>query len=186
MYFYIKGKITSVLTNKIVIENSGVGYDIYVSHANNFKVDDVKQIFIYEHRHEDISYLVGFDNLKEKSAFLKLIDVNGLGPRTALNILSKVSFDQLMDAISNGNVSFLKKIPGVGSKCAAQIMLDLKDKINDKKETNNSYNDVYSSLRELGFKKQLIDEVLDEIGGENLSSEELLKLALQRLGKSNG
>lgn len=182
MYFYLKGRIISVFSNKIVIEVNDIGYEVVVSRPQAYLKGEEKTIYVYEHSHEDKSYLVGFDSLEEKRIFMLLIEVNGLGPKTALTMLQYATSDEIFNAILSNNVTFLKKIPGVGSKCAAQIILDLHSKLSGKKGNPNLYNEVYATLKELGFKKTQIDAVLSDINEPNATNEEILKIALRKLG----
>ena len=181
MYFYLKGKIISVFNNKIILENNDIGYEIVVSRPKSYLVGEERTVYTYRHVHEDKSYLVGFDNLEEKNIFMQLIEVNGLGPRTALTMLSNATPDEIYNAIISNNIAFLKKIPGVGNKCASQIILDLHTKLAGRKGNPNQYNEVYLTLKELGFKKTAIDNVLAEINEPNASNEEIIKLALKKL-----
>ena len=97
-------------------------------------------------------------------------------------MLQYATCDEIFNAILSNNVTFLKKIPGVGSKCAAQIILDLHSKLSGKKGNPNLYNEVYATLKELGFKKTQIDAVLSDINEPNATNEEILKIALRKLG----
>lgn len=183
MYFYLRGKISDVLNDRIILEANNIGYDILVSRPENFLLGETRQVYIYEHIREDKSYFVGFDTLDEKHMFTLLLDVNGLGPRTALNMLKYALPEEIYNAILSNNSAFLKKIPGVGNKCASQIILDLHGKIAGKRGNPNMYDEVYATLRELGFKKNEIDRVLSEINMPDASNDEILKVALQKLGK---
>lgn len=181
MVFYLRGKINSIYNERIIIENNNVGYAVYVSHPNDYTVGEVTLIYLYQHIHEDERYLVGFPNLDEKKMFLLLISVNGLGPKTAMSMLRNASSEEIYNAILSNNVTFLKKLPNIGSKCAEQIILDLKGKISGKKGNPQIHNEVELVLKEMGFKKKRIDEVLSEINEPNASQEDILKLALARL-----
>ena len=200
MYFYLKGKIISVFSNKIVIEVNNIGYEVVVSRPqaylietnnigyevlvarpNSFLPNEERLVYLYQHIHDDKTFLVGFDNIEEKNIFMLLIEVNGLGPRTALSMLQNAYPDEIYNAIISNNVAFLKKIPGVGSKCASQIILDLHGKLAGKKGNPKQYDEVYLTLKELGFKKAMIDNVLSSINEPNATNEEILKIALRKL-----
>ena len=181
MVFYYKGKINAIFNDKIVLDVNDIGYGIYVSHSENYKIGETHKIFTYKHVHDDESYLVGFDNLEEKKMFLLLISVNGLGPKTALSMLKNATKEDIYSAISCGNVNFLRKLPGIGNKCAEQIVLDLKGRLSGKKTQNNVYIDAMMALKEMGYKKKRIEEVLSSINEPNLELDGIIKLALARL-----
>lgn len=181
MYFYLKGTINAIFNERIILETNNVGYSILVSRTNRYKVGENKQVFLYEHIHDDEHYLVGFDNLEEKKYFLYLISVSGLGPKTALSMLKVANGEDIFNAIASSNIAFLKKLPGVGSKGAEQIVLDLKGRIFGRRIKPSCYNEAVLALREMGYKKKQIEEVISNINDPTLNLDELLKLALARL-----
>ena len=129
-------------------------------------------------------------NQKEKNLFLKIIGVSGIGPKTAIAILSVTTPQSFIQAIELGNTGYLKKLPGIGSKSASQIILDLKGKlvvdVNDTlevKQVNKDLEDTREALKGLGFKASDIDSVLKVVGQEKLTSQQYLKKALQLLRK---
>ncbi len=102
---------------------------------------------------EDEQYLVGFKTEYEKEAFLSLISVKGIGPRTALGAMSATTAEELFNAIAANNITFLKKLPGIGAKAAAQIILDLKGQLTGSPSGNpNQYDEVRDALKGLGYK----------------------------------
>lgn len=133
MYEYLRGVITEVTPYYIVVDVNGVGYQVYV--ANPFKyVEDEhveQKVFVYQAvRDNDIS-LYGFKNSSEKQLFLKLLDVSGIGPKSALAILANDDNRGLINAINSDDDGYLTKFPGIGKKTAKQIILDLKGKLSD-------------------------------------------------------
>ena len=181
MYFYLKGKVNAIFNERIILETNDIGYCLFVSRPERYRIGDSKQIYIYEHIHEDERYLVGFDNLDDKKMFLYLISVNGLGPKTALSMQKNATNDEIYNAIQSSNVSFLKKLPGVGSKSAEQIILDLKGRIFGRKAKPNLYTEATLALKEMGYKKKKIEEVLSSINDPTLNLDGLIKLALARM-----
>ena len=129
MYDYIKGTITCLKNNAIVLDNNGIGYLIYVSNPYSFEVGKEYKVFVYQKIAEDENSLYGFKTNEEKDLFLKLISVKGLGCKMALPILAVGSTDGIMDAIERENILYLKKFPKIGDKLAKQIILDLKGKL---------------------------------------------------------
>lgn len=182
MLYSIRGKITEIGGRFLVIENFGIGYEILVSDPQSFKLND--EVFLYLHHHitEDAEYLVGFSNKDERSAFRLLLHVNGIGPKSALLILSKLSYNQLLTAISNNDLKTLESIPGISTRVASQIYLDLKDYIAKNSHENFSqYKEVKEALKILKFKVKDIDRVLSSIYIANGTTEDILKEALRRL-----
>jgi len=116
---------------------------------------------------------------------LKLITVKGIGPRTALGAMTMTTAADLVTAISANNITYLKKLPGIGAKAAAQIILDLKGQLSlGAKGDPHQYEDVREGLKQLGFRVAEIDNVLAQINIVNGSSEDILREALTKLRKT--
>ncbi|MDR1906072.1 MAG: Holliday junction branch migration protein RuvA [Clostridiales bacterium] len=132
MYSYIKGKVASIELDRVVIENNGVGYEIFVS-ANTlarFKKGEEAEVYIYFQVKQDGIALLGFSCREEKNMFLRLITVSGIGPRSAQAILNEITPYELAYAIATNDGVKLSKVKGIGKKSAARIILELKEKIN--------------------------------------------------------
>jgi Holliday junction DNA helicase RuvA len=132
--------------------------------------------------------LVGFSNLLDKRVFEQLLSVKGIGPKTALGAISGASSEQIIQGINDGNIAFLKSLPSIGPKAASQIILDLKGKITFDtpklaSKQNAKLNDVSDALKSLGFKVVEIDRALKDLSSDDYSVEQLIKLALKKLGK---
>ena len=183
MYFSFKGLITHHGEDYIVIEVNNIGYQIFVPHVLEFPLKEVATVYLYNVIREDEQYLAGFSSLEEKDAFISLISVKGIGPKTALNALSKTDPKSLFDAIASNNIAFLKKLPGIGAKAAAQIILDLKGQLSDVKANVHQYEEVREALKSIGFKTKQIDDTLTRINIPNATNEEILKEALKLLKK---
>ena len=183
MYSYIKGIITEIESNYVVIENNGIGYMVYVPNPYSFKLNDESILYLYQLVREDENTLYGFKNKETKDLFLKLISVKGLGCKMALPMLCGDNISSIYDAIENGNVNYLKKFPKIGDKVARQIILDLKGKLatNDNKE-EQSYNELIETLKSLGYKAPEIKRVLPSID-KNKSLDSQLKDALKLMLK---
>lgn len=187
MYFSFEGKIAykDDKANIVAIEVGPIAYELFVARSEDFTLNETKKVFAYEVFGENDHYLVGFPSLMEKEAFLSLIAVKGIGPKTALGALGATKPEDLFKAISASNTAFLKKLPGIGPKAAAQIILDLKGKLEDSALKNGGtpkqFDEVAEALRTLGFKKKDIDDTLSTINEPNLTNEELLRHALRKL-----
>lgn len=133
MYEYLRGVITEVTPYYIVVDVNGVGYQVYVANPFKYEEDEhaEQKVFVYQAvRDNDIS-LYGFKNSSEKQLFLKLLDVSGIGPKSALVILANDDNRGLINAINSDDDGYLTKFPGIGKKTAKQIILDLKGKLSD-------------------------------------------------------
>ena len=168
MFDYIKGTITNIKHNSIVVDNNGIGYLIYVSNPYSFEIGKDYKVYVYQQIKEDDNSLFGFKTQEEKEFFLKLISVSGVGCKMALPILAVGSIEGIMDAIERENVLYLKKFPKIGDKLAKQIILDLKGKLefigvgitDDIVETENELKDV---LIGLGYKEKELKPVLAKV-----------------------
>ena len=187
MYDYIKGIITDIKNNSIILDNNGVGFLIYVPNPYSFEIGVEYKVFVYQQIQEDGHYLYGFKSCEEKDLFLKLISVKGLGCKMALPILAVGSIDGIMDAIERENILYLKKFPKIGDKLAKQIILDLKGKLDfNGTGVTDQVVEVENELKEvligLGYKDKEIKAILPKVD-HNLSIEEQVKEALKLLLK---
>jgi Holliday junction DNA helicase RuvA len=184
MIYFLKGRVALIDKDTVIIDVNNVGYQVLVSHINDYEVGDEVLVYTYNVVREDEQYLVGFSSLDEKSVFLSLIKVKGLGPKSAINALSTTTPQEVVNAIASNNVAYLKKLPGIGAKAAAQIILDLKGELTGgSKGDPGVYEDVYEALKGLGFKGAAIDRVLATINEPGASSEDILRIALSKLRK---
>jgi len=185
MYSYIKGIITDIESNYIVLDNNGIGYLIYTANPYSFKVEEEVLVYLYQHIREDEMSLYGFKDKEERSMFLKLINVKGLGCKMALPMLATGSVDGLIDAIEHENILYLKKFPKIGDKVARQIILDLKGNLASAPSVNvgqSNYEELIEVLKGLGYKPVDIKKILPKIN-QNLTIEEQIKEALKHMLK---
>ena len=184
MIYFLRGKVALKDGDTLVIDVRDVGYQVLVSHIDDYEIGDEVLVYTYNVVREDEQYLVGFSSLDEKSVFLSLIKVKGLGPKSAIGALSSTTPQEVVNAIASNNVAFLKKLPGIGAKAAAQIILDLKGQLTGgSKGDPTVYDEVYEALKGLGFKGAAIDRVLATINEPGASSEDILRIALSKLRK---
>ena len=187
MIYSLKGTIVNIAKESIAIDLGNIAYEVLISHVEDFTLNEEVTLYTYEVLSQDDHYLVGFRSKLEKSSFESLISVKGVGPKTALGALSATTPENLYKAIQSENTSYLKKLPGIGPKAAAQIVLDLKGKLvdMDEKGAPSSYEEVRLALKSLGFKVKEIDDVLSSINEPNLNNDEVLRLALRKLRKKS-
>ena len=186
MIYLVRGKILERTKETVAIDLGNIAYEIYVSRPQEYLVGAEATIYTYEVITQDDHYLAGFSSQLEKEAFHSLIQVKGIGPKTAISALSQTNPEELFKAISANNTAYLKKLPGIGPKAAAQIILDLKGKLveNGAKASPTMYDEVRAGLKTLGFRVKDIDDVLSTINEPNLSNEEVLRIALKKLRKN--
>lgn len=184
MYNYIKGMVVAQASNYIVIDNNGIGYQIFVPNPFSFELNKEYLVYLYSYIREDEYSLYGFKSIDEKELFLKLINVKGLGPKMAMPMLATGSIAGIMDAIERENILYLKKFPKIGEKVARQIILDLKGKLNISSGSNEltNFDELIDVLESLGYKNSEIKKVLNNID-INKSLEEQVKEALKLLLK---
>lgn len=173
----------------LIIDVAGVGYHVHASQdvLSSIPKDNKIKVFTYTHVREDILELYGFSKYSDLKLFESLINVSGVGPKTAIGIFAIGSSDQIKQAIFDGNVSFFTSVPRLGSKNAQKIIIELKNKVGGGEldlsdNVNGSRNEVSAALRVFGFTPSEINEAVRNIDGSK-SIEEQIKLALKYLGK---
>ena len=193
MYEYIQGEIAELNPTMVVIEAGGIGYAVHISLNTFSALNGLKQTKLYIHFavREDAHLLFGFSGKTERELFRNLLSVNGVGAATALMMLSSLSPDEIVAAISGENVMLLKSVKGIGIKTAQRIIIDLKDKIVKVPaaeqimgaEDNTIRNEALSALVMLGFARREAETALAKIIRENPGAklETLIKLTLKRL-----
>lgn len=163
MYNYITGSIAANNSNSIVIDNNGIGYNVFVANPYAFEIGNEYKIYLYNHIREDEHSLYGFKTEEEKELFLRLINVKGLGPKVAIPMFATGSVSGIIDAIDRENVVYLTKFPKVGDKLARQIILDLKGKLTPSGTVTSESNELVAVLESLGYKTPDIKKVLPHI-----------------------
>jgi holliday junction DNA helicase RuvA len=169
MIAYLRGKLLEKHPNQVIVDTSGVGYDVIIPVSTFSALPDAGSevaLRIYTHVREDALSLFGFFTREEKSLFERLISVSGIGPSLAVKVLSGLAAPAIIDAIRGGDVAQLVRIPGVGKKTAERMVLELKDKleglgggaapvISSKAEPamSESEQDVLSALLNLGCQR---------------------------------
>ena len=193
MIAFVKGKVASYGADWVVVDCHDIGYQMAYPHPENLHLNDEVFIYTYLHITENDMSLFGFESQDEKALFLKLISVKGLGPKTAMSMLSKCGYQSIVSAIESGDVTLLKKMPGIGEKSASQIVLDLKGKLvavptSSPKQDTVSYpaeiREALEGLKNLGYKQGELSAVANMMSeNPGLTTEKYLKLGLQFLVK---
>lgn len=194
MYDFIAGKIDRITPTEVIINSNGVGYLLHITLNTFEKIKSENEIKIYAHLivREDSHTLYGFATTNEREMYVKLVGVNGVGPSTARMILSSLSVDDVVSAISNANIAVLKSIKGIGPKAAQRLIVELQDKLGgigadsayQLTGGSQAMEEALEALIALGFAKQSVNKILIRItkeSGNNLTTEELIKKSLQLL-----
>lgn len=195
MISYVKGPITFKTPTYIVVEAGGLGYHVNISLNTYSQIEKSEQIKILTHFivREDSQTLYGFSEEAERQLFIKLISVSGIGPNTAIILLSSMKTDEVQHAIISEDVGAFNKVKGIGPKTAKRIILDLKDKVIKESgdsgiqisPVNNTLRtEALSALVALGFNRIQVQKALNKILREHptpTTVEDLIKRALNSL-----
>lgn len=204
MIDFIEGRVEYTESDSVILGTSqGIGYRIFCPNPYIYKVTETRKIFTHYYVREDATHLFGFATREERNLFRKLIDVSGIGPKGALAILAAAVPTQIVAAVQREDVGFLTKFPGIGKKTAGRIVLDLKDKLKefakvvsmeetavdwgeeglfaaDQDEAALSpHTEAGEALKSLGYSDAEVQKVMAKLKGEKVSTEELIKKALQ-------
>ncbi len=195
MIAYIEGELTHKEPTHAIIEAAGLGYQIRISLNTYSSIKEIKgkcKLHTHLQIKEDAHSLFGFFEITEKKVFQELISVSGIGPGTAMVMLSSMDAVGVQQAIASEDIRAIQGIKGIGAKTAQRVILELKDKmkkdllITDNQVNtfpyNTKRNEALSALVTLGISKNIAEKNLDVIikkEGENLTLEQLIKLALK-------
>ena len=184
----LKGKIDLLGNGYIIIDVNGIGYKVAVSSniLSDLKVGEESKLYIHRHVREDQLSLFGFVTNEDLVFFELLLNVSGVGPKAALNIMSAAPLDSLKDSISKQDPTLLNSVSGIGKKTAEKIIIELRNKTGAVSEgsifeKSGKSNEVIEALEGLGYKANEIRPVLGEITSED--TEEKIKEALKLLSK---
>lgn len=194
MIAFLKGRLIHKDPTYVVIDVNGVGYHVIISLQTFSEIKDQENILIYTHLsiREDAHVLFGFSKEAERRMFQLLVSVNGVGPSTAIVMLSYMSIDELRSAIIHDDAVTLQRIKGIGGKTAQRVIIELKDKL--KKDTyeeistgtgvrnNTLRNEALSALVTLGIARNVAEKSVDTVlkkSGNTITLEDLVKQSLK-------
>lgn len=191
MLNYIIGEITDKSETTVTCEVNGIGFELFSSFTSisQFEKGEKTKVFTYLQANEAGMSLFGFSNKEERILFKKLILVSGIGPKSAIAILSSESMEKIVYYIASGDVKGLSKCKGIGKKTAERIIVELKDKIDAEnvKESTIMKNtpitgDAVTGLMSLGFTKQEAELGISKAVAEGAESlEQIISLAIKRM-----
>ncbi|OIL38727.1 Holliday junction DNA helicase [Oenococcus oeni] len=169
MYDFLTGIIKTIAAGYVGIDVNGIGFRVFTPNPYEYNQNDQTTIFTEQIvRDNDIS-LYGFKTVEERNLFQKLLNVSGIGPKSALAIIAGGDRDGLIAAVENGKPKYLTKFPGIGNKTAQQIVLDLKGKLGDFSkniapmknllENSAELDDALAALVALGFSSKEVNKI---------------------------
>ena len=190
MIAYLKGKILDKLNKSVILLSNDIGYEIFLPEKFLLKIkkDQELALYIYHKQREDSQELYGFENLQEREFFMQLISVSGVGPKSALSVLSISNINDLKKAIVSANADMFKKVSGIGTKTAERIVVELKNKLavldtDSNQENRAELDEVFEALNALGFNDNDIRSVYGKIPNDLKSISDKIKAALKLLKK---
>ena len=201
MIALLTGRLAFKAPTHLALDVQGVGYEVFVPLSTFYNLPDLNQtvsLSIHTHVREDAIQLFGFVTQQEKDAFVLLTSVSGIGPKSALGILSALPVSDLVAAIQSGDVDKLETVLGVGKKTAGRIVLELKDKAaklnpamrltSDVASTgqDSTFDDALSALTNLGYRAQDAKDALKRVRkskAEPVSLQELIRETLKDLAR---
>jgi len=193
MISHINGRLVEKSPTYVVIECSGVGYKLNISLNTYSKLEDSEgcKLFAEFIVREDAQILYGFKEISERRLFQLLISVSGVGPATALLVLSSADAEEIQQAILSGNAAWFKGVKGIGPKSAQRIIIDLKDKVSKENISSDNSLGLNNTIREeslsalvnLGFNKNLAEKMIQKIliAQPDAAVEDVIKQALKGL-----
>ncbi|WP_439426188.1 Holliday junction branch migration protein RuvA [Oenococcus alcoholitolerans] len=193
MYDFLIGTVKDVFANYFSFNVAGVGFRIFSPNPYEFEEGQHATVFVEQIvRDNDIS-LYGFKNQRQRDLFVKLLDVSGIGPKSALAILASGDQTGLVSAVEQGQSKYLTKFPGIGNKTAQQIVLDLKGKLADFQSDvekklpigdTDQLKDALDALTALGFSSREVKKVADDLRSDkNMSTDKYIQKGLKLLTK---
>lgn len=194
MIAYLNGQILAKSNNYVILGVDNIGYRLFIGESlgSELKVNDQREFYISHQVREDASDLYAFRNLVELELFELLLSVSGVGPKSALGVLSIASVDDIKEAVVRGDVVLLTKVTGIGKKTAERVVLELKNKL--AKSLNNGLSfsglpsglsDELDALMALGYSLPNARAALQDLDPSLSDSGERVKAALKKLGKRN-
>lgn len=198
MIHFIKGILAIKKPPEIVIDVNGIGYGLSVSMNTIYDLPEVGEpvsVLTVLIVREDSQTLYGFSSERERSLFQTLIKVNGVGPKSAITILSSIDPDSFVHCILANDTASLTRLPGIGKKTAERLVIDMRDRLDDwqgdikldnsdlsaVQSAGGEKQDAISALVSLGYKPQEAKKAIDKIEDEGLNSEQLIRQGLKNL-----
>ena len=185
MIGYLKGKVLHIARSYIIIDTGVVGYKVYSSEG--FKKGQPVEVYTYQYVKEDVLDLYGFKKIDDLETFELVLEVNGVGPKMAMNLVSTLGKEVIIKAISSADTTLLRTVSGVGQKLAGKIIIELKNKI-AKGDLPGSFFDggdeVVEALKTFGLERKEIVEILKSLPDSAQTTEDKIKFVLKNVKKN--
>lgn len=191
MISFLEGVLEEIETTHVVLNVGGIGYDVFVTHPQNFKLAETYRIYTYAVYREDSQTLYGFMDSEQRNFFKLLVEkVNGVGPKVALGILAFFNMNDLCSIIFNNDSDNLSKCPGIGKKTAQRLILELQDylkkspilkQVATKKSTHM---DAIEALIVLGYSRKQAEMLIEKIKTD-IKEEDSVEIILKKVFKQN-
>jgi holliday junction DNA helicase RuvA len=199
MIAYLSGMLLSKQATSVIVDVGGIGYEVTIPLSTFYEMEETGSkvsLRIYTHVREDTLQLFGFNSQNERDLFVKLISVTGIGPKSAIAMLSGMSAVEIVTAIRTNNLARLTSIPGVGKKTGERLVIELRDKVKGfdagpepsrsaRVNGDSVFDDTLSALLNFGYPKSMAEKAVNNAlaeGGE-ISVELLLRRSLKTLSK---
>jgi len=190
---YLKGTLVEKQPPRLIIDVNGIGYEVEAPMSTFYQLPATgSPVTLHTHLHvrEDAHQLFGFATQSERSLFRDLIRISGVGAKLALSVLSGISADDFVATVQAGDATTLTRLPGIGKKTAERLIMEMRDRYADTAllprgpegapgVPQDTGQEAFSALIALGYKPAEATRLLKSIDGEGLSSEELIRKALQ-------
>lgn len=199
MIGYLNGNVLLIRKESLILNVGGIGFEVYVLRPERYACGQEQSFFTYLQSREEGPVLFGFEENVEYELFCQLIRIRGIGPKTALNMLSGMRPRDLLQAIEDGDLKALKSLPGIGAKTASQMILDLKGRIVVEEKENGGrsqdpaasgnpvWDETAEALESLGYRPQQIAFLKEEmVPKTDLDVDAMLKECLKKLALAGG
>jgi Holliday junction DNA helicase RuvA len=202
MIAFLSGKLLEKHANSVIVNVGGVGYEVTIPLSTFYELGEPGanvELRIYTHVREDAIQLFGFNTIRERDLYLKLISVQGIGAKSGITMLSGMNADEIISAIRSNDLGRLVAIPGVGRKTAERLVIELRDKVGEfavavgagihdsagRVPADAVFEDALSALVNLGYQKAAAERALNKVvqEGTEMSVQKLLRRSLQVLAK---
>ncbi|MBU1350042.1 Holliday junction branch migration protein RuvA [Patescibacteria group bacterium] len=184
MLAFLRGKILNKNKDFIIVEVNNIGYQVFITSTLQSALDIAQEIELYLHQHtrEDAISLYGFKLFEELKLFKLLLSISGIGPKSALSVLSTAKTEIIIDSIARGDSSLLTKVSGIGKKTAERVVLELNGKLKGQITDNVQQMavDEIDALVSLGYSIQQAQTALQQVDSKIKDSGERIKAALQQ------
>jgi len=190
MISYLKGEIILKRDKYIIVNLGAIGYQVYLTSQTLERLQDSEEVALFTHTHvrEDALELYGFITWEELEFFGQLLEISGVGPRTALAVLSEAPIEEIKKAVVHGDPAILQRVTGIGKKTAERIIVELKEKIRITTDfdlsslANVGDQQVVEALVSLGYKERELRPILSQLPAETTDLSQRIKEALRILG----